>query len=191
MELIKIIMGLICFQIDKVKKELETEGKPNDIASLQGKLKGLRIYEEAMIENLTYFDFWDPIEVLKVSTIKNSVLKLLVNQVEDSEKDERWISIKNMVDSEIEEMKNFLLFRAGNSRSLFLTHGKKNGLYLSRELKKEIIDEFDWRVERGKERKEDEPLLQRMIDPDKVEEVVDSVDAFESLFMSTEEVIND
>lgn len=191
MELIKIIMGLISYRINEIKQKLEVENKSNEIASMQGELKGLKMYESSMIEFLTLFDMWQPIASLKISDVKNSVLKLLVNQVNDSRNDERWQSIENMVDSEIESMKNFLLFTAENARSLYLTHGKKEGLFLSRDLMKKIISEYDWRVEREKERKEDEPLLEWMKDHEQEEEVVDAVEAFEDLFIDdTEEVLN-
>lgn len=191
MELIKIIMGLITYRINEIKSKLEVEGKANDIASMQGELKGLKMYESSMIEFLTLFDMWQPIASLKISDVKNSVLKLLVNQVNESRNDERWQSIENMVDSEIESMKNYLLFTAENARSLHLTHGKKEGLFLSRDLMKKIISEYDWRVEREKERKEDEPLLEWMKDHEQEEGVVDAVEAFEDLFIDdTEEVLN-
>lgn len=191
MELIKIIMGLISYQIEDIKTKLEVESKGNEIAYMQGKLKGLRDYKEAIGEYLTLFDFWKPIKEFNISSIKNSVLKLLVSQVNESVNDENWISILNMVDSEVEKMKDYLFLSAENARSLFLTHGKRDGLFLSKETMEEIISEYDHRVKREKERKEDEPLLEWMKDYEDVEEVVDSVENFEDLFIKdTEEVIN-
>lgn len=192
MELVKIIMGLISYQIDEIKGKLEIESKGNEIAYMQGKLKGLRMYKAAMLENLVLFSFWEPIKEIDVSKIKNSILKLLVSQIEESKNDERWISIKKIVESEVVIMKDYLFLDAKDSRSLFLTHGKRDGLFLSSEVMQDVISQYEYRIKKEKERKEDEPLLEWMKYYDNSEETIDAVEFFKDLFIEdVEEVIND
>lgn len=188
MELLKIIVGLISYRIDDIKRRLEVESKMQEISSLQGELSGLKLYEKSMIEQLTLFDKWENIPKLLVDELKISALMLLSDQVNETKQDERWQSIENMVDTEIEKMKDFLLFDAKKPRDLFWTHGKKEGLYLARETKDSITRELERRIKEAKKRQEEEPLMEFMKDFEEPEKV-SSFQKFKNMFMNNDEAV--
>jgi hypothetical protein len=159
MLLIKIIVGLIHYRMDEIKSKLEDEDKAEKLGNMQGELRGLKALFESIQENLTLFDFWEPIRDLKLYKYKTSSLKLLSDLVLAAEEDSRWGSVSIMKNSTIDEMKDFLMDQAKKPRDLYICHGKAKGLRLYTRAFNDIKHAYESRLKEEQRQREEEPLI--------------------------------
>jgi hypothetical protein len=142
------------------KTQLETEVKGNVIAHLQGKIPGCKFLLEVLKELFCLSEeFMNNFQVCDYANLSYEELLGAQIDVENLEAKEPWIQFITRIEERVSMMKEFLLFRAKKSRSMFETQGKYEGMTIY----KEVFKQIDKLI---KFRRTNEPLFNQPGTPD-------------------------
>jgi hypothetical protein len=142
------------------KTQLETEVKGNVIAHLQGKIPGCKFLLEVIKELFKLNeDFMNNSQVCDYANLSYEELLGAQIDIKNLEAKEPWIQFIARVEEKASSMKEFLLFRAKKSRSMFEIQGRYEGMTIYKEVFSHIDELINFR-------KTSEPLFHQSGDPD-------------------------
>lgn len=153
----------------EAREKLETCDKNRDIAVMQGNIQGWNFLLEQIAEEYNSSEFSPifyniiedngdkPSDFSKLDAISLDALYVDVLGIAE---DERWQKIQKAIFSKIEGLKDFLLYRAAQSRDLDVCQGKYRAMVCFESVFEQIKNEVDRREEERKrlEKKRSESL---------------------------------
>jgi hypothetical protein len=135
------------------KTALEAETKSNVIAYLQGKIPGCKFLLNSLKDAfLLSDDFMQHNEVCDYANLSYEELLGAQIDIRDLEAKVSWVQFLARVEERASDMKEFLLFRAKKSRSMFEVQGKYSGMTTYKEVFMQIEEMIKFR-------KANEPLF--------------------------------
>jgi hypothetical protein len=139
--------------LEGCRAQLESEKSSSKLAHIQGKISGIKFLLKVIQEQFKAGnEFMDNKEVCQLANLTWPEILGAVKDMEEMSASEIWKSVETRINERIAGMKEFLLDNAENSRDLYVSQGRAEGMRLYNEVFENIKQVAD-------DRRNNEPLF--------------------------------